>query len=76
MIKYDFDGAKHQVRLRPNLRKKSQLPKLYHLFGDSDKPKLSLAKYNDLVRLCRQNIIPSAYHNFYESLPHFEKEED
>lgn len=36
MIKYDFDRAIHLVRLQPNLRKSSQLPKLYPLFGDAD----------------------------------------
>ena len=43
-IKYDYDGQAHSVWLRPQLRRRSQLPILYPLFGDANKPKLSTDK--------------------------------
>jgi len=30
---------------------------------------ISTAKYNDLQKLCKQNVIPSQYHAWYASLP-------
>ena len=70
MVKYDYDGDTHLVKLNPNLRKQSKEPKLFKLFQNTDRPKLSSDKYKDLVELCRKHTIPAAYHSFYEDLPH------
>jgi hypothetical protein len=37
--------------------------------------RLSKAKYTDLISLCSQHLIPSTYHQFYEGLPHTDKDD-
>jgi len=32
------------------------------------RPEISKAKKDDLLELCRQNLIPPLYHEFYNSL--------
>ena len=42
---------------------------LKKLYRHGNSPKLSKAKYDDLLKLSQKNIIPTAFHSFYKSLP-------
>jgi hypothetical protein len=72
-IQYDYDGPVRFLNLLSNLRKSVSAPTLKKLFKGDDVPKLSKAKYDDLMKLCKKNLIPKAYYSFYENLPHVDE---
>ncbi|KAL4122399.1 hypothetical protein QTP88_014730 [Uroleucon formosanum] len=62
----EFKG-RHVTRINP----KHRYPKQNKLFQERMKyegPEISKAKKDDLLELCRQNLIPPLYHEFYNSL--------
>jgi hypothetical protein len=72
-IQYDYDGPVRFLNLLPNLRKSVSAPTLKKLFKGDDVPKMYKAKYDDLMKLCKKNLIPKAYYSFYENLPHVDE---
>jgi hypothetical protein len=38
--------------------------------------KISKEKFKDLMELCKSNVIPKVYHDFYKNLPHVGQDEE
>ena len=71
-FQYDYDGPEHQMNLTRRVRQSNTLnPKEISLSRLYEKPiSISKEKYQDLVSLCRNGIIPTVYHPGFLLLPH------
>ena len=65
IIQCIYDGAYVCLNLQPNLMNCDRmLPVLKPLFRHGNIPKKFKAKYNDLRKLCQNDIVPRAYMPF------------
>ena len=69
-FRYDYDSSFRHITVNAGSRgrRPQNFPAVCPLFVD--KPKISPAKFNDLVSLCDSLAIPRDYHSFYHNLPH------
>ena len=68
LFKTDFDQPEFDVMTQKRI---SRMPKLMHAY-QCPLP-ISAAKYTDLVSMLKTGIIPEAYMQFYQGLPHNSK---
>ncbi|XP_053396810.1 uncharacterized protein LOC128556283 [Mercenaria mercenaria] len=72
-FKYNYDGPVHYINLIQKVRRSTEIPnplniRLEQLY--EKRPHITYDKYKDLMRLCRDGIIPSVHHQFFSELPH------
>lgn len=70
-FKYDFNMEYNYIEIaRANMRKKQTKSMSDCRLKEAYKGEQSISrlKYDDLIKLCKKNVIPTRYHSFYESL--------
>ena len=70
-VKYSFDSRFESICLRKPTRK-SKANSSFQLAYNSRLP-ISCKKKKDLLKGCKEGIIPAEYHNFYQNLPSSEE---
>lgn len=67
-FKYDLTESNHDILVVGGNTRNSVQTELKPAY--SGPIKLPVAKYKDLVDMCRSEVIPTEYHSFFSSLPH------
>ena len=69
-FKYDFSDPFKYIQLRPSATRRKAEPAPSPLLKPrySGPLPISKQKKNDLIKLCRNRVIPNAYHAFYQNL--------
>lgn len=78
-FQYNYDGPVHQLNLVQRLRRSMEIPDPRNITLSrlrDEFPELSKNKFDDLVSLCRDRIIPTVHHAFFALLPHVMADDD
>ncbi|KAL5244277.1 hypothetical protein ACI65C_013316 [Semiaphis heraclei] len=77
---YDLDSEKKQVTIKQPKQRRGSKGNNYKTLelqpAFNNKLPISVAKYNDLLKLCNSGVIPNRYHKEYKSLKRNENVDD
>jgi hypothetical protein len=71
LVKQKYEALYDRVDLMRRQRRAATVPESLSQLRTT-LPCISLAKYKDLANLCQKQLIPQAYHSYFQSVQHEE----